>query len=58
MNNQEKKEEFTTCLACIGSGDIYDAVEETVNPCPYCSATGEATAAENEIFLSKEINYN
>jgi len=58
MNKKEEEKGYEVCLACIGSGAIYDAIEDIANPCPHCSGTGEATAAENEIFLSKEINYN
>ena len=52
------EESYELCLACIGSGVIYDAIEDMDTPCGYCNATGEASSAENEIFLSKEINQN
>lgn len=40
------------CLACIGTGTIYDGIQEEMHPCPHCEATGEATDAENECYLS------
>jgi len=54
----ENKEEFTMCLACLGSKTIYDGIEDTYEECKYCNGTGEATEAENECFLSTTIINN
>jgi len=56
MDDKDKKGEYELCLACVGSGVIYDAVEDIDISCKYCESTGEASPADNEIFLSKEIN--
>lgn len=58
MNNTDNKGEYELCLACVGSGAIYDAVEDIDISCKYCHSTGEASPADNEVFLSKEINQN
>jgi hypothetical protein len=58
MDDTNKEEEYELCLACVGSGVIYDSEEDMDKPCKYCETTGEASSAENEIFLSKEINQN
>jgi len=55
MNNSEEKDkdDLGMCLACIGSGSLYDPILEDCHPCPHCKCSGEATSAENEIFLNK-----
>ena len=56
MKNKEREEELTMCLACLGSAELYDAEGDEGVPCKYCEATGTATDAENEIYLSIEVN--
>ena len=56
MNDTKENEVYEVCLACIGSGAIYESEDDIEIPCKYCDATGEASTADNEIFLSKEIN--
>lgn len=57
-NKENNKEEFTMCLACLGSKSLYDGLSDTCEDCIYCGATGEATEAENEWFLSTTIINN
>jgi len=59
MKDLEKSnEEFSMCLACLGSTSLYDGISDTCEECKYCKGTGEATEAENECFLSTTIINN
>ena len=59
MNTSENnKEELSICMACLGSKNLYDGVEDSYTKCNHCNGTGEATKADNESFLDTIINYN
>lgn len=58
MNKKENKEELHLCLACLGSKELYNEVEDIGIPCKYCEASGEATDAENECFMSELLKNN
>ena len=58
MNKEEEKEVLHTCIACLGSAELYDEVEDIGTPCKYCQASGEATNAENECFMSELTRNN
>jgi hypothetical protein len=55
---KKDKEEQLTCLACIGTGVIYNGKNEDCRLCNYCKGSGEVLAEVNESFLSVVINYN
>ena len=60
MDNSKdnKEEELYTCMACIGSGELYDVHRDTAWKCRFCDGKGEATEAENELFFSTIILKN
>ena len=45
------------CVACVGTGAVYDGLSDEYTLCPYCGGDGEATPEENESYLST-ININ
>ena len=56
MNNLDN-EDKGMCVACIGTGTIYNGITDEYTPCPHCDSTGEATTETNESYLST-INLN
>jgi len=53
MNNTTNNNiKYTMCLACCGSGSIYNSIADQCYKCKYCKGKGKTTDIENECFLS------
>ncbi len=57
MNEGKNIREYTMCLECLGSGSVFNGLEDYWR-CKTCKGSGEATNAENECFLSTTIINN
>lgn len=57
MEDEKDPKEITNCLACLGTGVVYNETIDDEVTCIHCMGEGEVTREANESFL-ESINYN
>ena len=57
MEDEKNPLELSNCLACLGTGVIYNETLDDEVTCPHCLGECLVTRDDNESFL-ESINYN